>query len=234
LSTANTKTLVFGPGLTSGRPSKVASNIVEGLKDLGHLIHELPKPSTLSKQEMMELATTALASAQSLVLLPGWEDVDDAVVLGQLAHSLGAEAYAWVDMDEGPGLRRLTLEDVRAPLMPGQGILAPDSDHTELPHEEAARIVLGPRGAYYDTPLRNLGRTGLIWSGILYGRLKPGETISAEDVALCMVGVKLARQAFRHKRDNLTDSHGYLMTIEMIRKEKDRLRAEGILGDDDE
>ena len=224
-------TVVFGPGLTSGRHTKNADKIVEHLKALGHTLSPVQREQGQSPSEVLKMGVDALLGAGTLVLLPGWEETNEAVVLGQLANSLGVEAYAWVDMEEGPGLRRLTLEDVRAPLMPGQGIVAPDSDDTELPHEEAARIVLGPRGAYYDTPSRNLGRTGLIWSGILYGRLKPGEIISAEDVAMCMVGVKLARESYRHKRDNLTDAHGYLMTIEMIRKEQDRLRAEG--GEDD-
>lgn len=223
----NPTSVVFGPGLTSGRRTRAAEKILDSLREeLGHTVVDVPRDAGQSATETLQGSVTALLGADALVLLPGWEDTPDAVVLGQLAVSLGRSVYAWSD-SEG-GLRPLTADDVRAPLLPGHGIVAPDSDDTELPHEEAARIVLGPRGAFYDTPLRNLGRTGLIWTGVLYGRLKPGEIISAEDVALCMVGVKLARQAFRHKRDNLTDAHGYLMTVPMIRDEQAQLRAEGI------
>jgi len=59
----------------------------------------------------------------------------------------------------------------------------------------------------------------------LYSKLLPDVVLSAEDVALCMQGVKIAREAFRHKRDNLTDGHGYWMTLEMLLSEKQR-RAE--------
>jgi len=86
----------------------------------------------------------------------------------------------------------------------------------------AARIVLGPRGAYYDHPFDNFARTAHIWTGVLYSKLRDGETVSPEDVAMCMVGVKVAREAFRHKRDNLTDAHGYLLTLEMVLEERDR------------
>jgi len=36
------------------------------------------------------------------------------------------------------------------------------------------------------------------------------------DVPLCMIAVKLARQAHRHKRDNLVDIAGYARTAAMI------------------
>jgi len=99
---------------------------------------------------------------------------------------------------------------------------SPDENRDERPHEEAARIVLGPRGAYYDHPFDNFARTAHIWTGVLYSKLRDGETVSPEDVAMCMVGVKVAREAFRHKRDNLTDAHGYLLTLEMVLEERDR------------
>lgn len=224
------RTVVFGPGLTSGRRTRSADTAVEAWREAGHDIVKLRREPGQSSPAVLRSAAQALLGADCLLLLPGWEDTPEAVVLAQLATAMGLDTYAWGDTEDP---RRLGVDDARAPLLPGQGIIAPDSDDTEMPHEEAARIVLGPRGAFYDTPLRNLGRTGLIWTGILYGRLKPGEVISAEDVSLCMVGVKLARQAYRHKRDNLTDAHGYLMTVEMIRQEKDRLRAEGLCDEPD-
>lgn len=98
----------------------------------------------------------------------------------------------------------------------------PDENRGERPHEEAARIVLGPRGSYYDHPYDNFMRTGYIWTGVLYSKLKDGETVSPEDVALCMNGVKMAREAYRHKRDNLTDGHGYWMAHEMVVEERQR------------
>ena len=184
--------------------------------DLGsyHVVETHPAdiPFDVAMQALSRHDDATVALATNWVLSP------TIIVLAQVAHQLGRTI---VELAPGRHPRVLTHVDIIAPLQAGGGILAPDSDDSERPHEEAARIVLGPRGAVYDTPLRNLGRTGLIWSGILAGKLKDGELVTAEDVALCMVGVKLAREAFHHKRDNLTDAHGYLMTVEMILDERD-------------
>ena len=40
--------------------------------------------------------------------------------------------------------------------------------------------------------------------------------VGAMDVPLCMIAVKLARQAHRHKRDNLVDIAGYARTAAMV------------------
>jgi hypothetical protein len=41
-------------------------------------------------------------------------------------------------------------------------------------------------------------------------RWKAGDPIPAEFVTLMMVGVKLSREAFRHKKDNVVDGKNYL------------------------
>lgn len=152
-------------------------------------------------------------SAERLVVLEGWET--DPALAGAaliLNSALDSSTFELVD----GRARELSEADIVAALTPGAGVVAPDSDPDELPHEEAARIVLGPRGAFYDSPRRNFGRIGLIWSGLLGRKLRDGQLITARDVALMMVGVKLSRESFRHKRDNIVDGHGYLMTLQMI------------------
>jgi hypothetical protein len=73
--------------------------------------------------------------------------------------------------------------------------------------EEAFRLTHGPRAADYGHPLDNMGLTAAIVSAILSRKLK--ESISADEMALVLVGVKLARQLHRTKRDNMTDIAGY-------------------------
>lgn len=90
------------------------------------------------------------------------------------------------------------------------------------PHEEAVELVRGPRGDYYDTPFENFTRIGRIWSGVLHSKLRDGEQVTPEDVALCMIGVKMSREAFRHKRDNIVDMHGYLLTLDDVVEERHR------------
>lgn len=81
---------------------------------------------------------------------------------------------------------------------------------------EADRLVNGPRRADYDHPMPNFRRTAAIWTAVLGEKLQPGVNISPMDVALCMIGVKLAREAFSHKRDNLVDIAGYAATLELV------------------
>jgi hypothetical protein len=214
------KALIIGPGLiTPGRVSKSTHNALADLSSRGYESMVPPRQTGDDTTHTHKAAAKATLTADCVILLPGWEDLSEAVVLSQLAISLGTPVLAYADSETEPSA--LKRDEVIAPIMPGFGVLAPDANEDELPHEEAARMVLGPRGAYYGTPLKNLGATGLIWTGLLASKLRDGQEITAEDVALCMVGLKLSREANRHKRDNITDSHGYLMTIEMIREERD-------------
>ena len=83
--------------------------------------------------------------------------------------------------------------------------------------EEAQRLVHGDRGEDYGHPINDFTRTGKIWSAIL------GINVSAEQVALCMVGVKISREVNKPKRDNRVDAAGYLETLDMVIEERDRL-----------
>jgi hypothetical protein len=76
--------------------------------------------------------------------------------------------------------------------------------------QEAQRLVHGDRGADYGHPIHDFARTARIWSAILGVDVKP------EQVALCMVGVKISRECNKPKRDNRVDGAGYFETLEMI------------------
>lgn len=82
--------------------------------------------------------------------------------------------------------------------------------------EEAQRIISNDRNRSYDHPLDNFSRIATIWSVILDIEVTP------EQVGLCMAGLKLARQTFKHSRDNLVDGAGYLGTIDMVIQERYR------------
>ena len=79
--------------------------------------------------------------------------------------------------------------------------------------EEAVRLVHGDRDADYGSPIEDFTRTAALWSGIL------GHPVTAQDVALCMVCVKLSRQVHKSKQDNLTDSIGYLLCLHWINED---------------
>lgn len=80
----------------------------------------------------------------------------------------------------------------------------------------AARLVNEDRAQLYGHPLDNLTRAANIWSVIL------DVDVTAEQVALCMVGMKIARQVHREQMDNVADAVGYLLTYGMIQEERSR------------
>lgn len=70
--------------------------------------------------------------------------------------------------------------------------------------------LLSERGNDYDEPRANHSRIAAIWSAIL------GVEVSAHQAALCMVGVKLAREAYKHKADNCDDGEAYFRIARII------------------
>lgn len=76
--------------------------------------------------------------------------------------------------------------------------------------EEAQNAVYGDRQADYGTVTENFGTIAKLWSAVLKVEVTP------EQVGLCMVQVKVARQMYRPKRDNLVDGAGYFATLEKL------------------
>lgn len=75
---------------------------------------------------------------------------------------------------------------------------------------EAQNAVYGDRQADYGTVTENFGTIAKLWSAVLKTEVTP------EQVALCMVQVKVARQMYKPKRDNLVDGAGYFATLEKL------------------
>lgn len=73
--------------------------------------------------------------------------------------------------------------------------------------DEAIHITAGDRATTYGHPADDFTRAGKIWEAIL------GTPVTAEQVALCMVGIKLARLGHTpNHRDSVVDAIGYLLT----------------------
>lgn len=86
------------------------------------------------------------------------------------------------------------------------------TDETIL--QEAQRLVHGDRQAAYGHPLDDFSRTAAMWAAIL------GHPVTAEQVGLCMIAVKVSRQCNAPKRDNMTDAAGYAATVQMVVEER--------------
>lgn len=87
---------------------------------------------------------------------------------------------------------------------------------------EANSLVNGDRQNDYGTPRENYAGIAKVWSGILTRKLKVD--ITPEEAALMMVGLKLQRQAMKHKRDNLVDAQGYLLVYSHIQEDGGELK----------
>lgn len=79
---------------------------------------------------------------------------------------------------------------------------------------EAIDLVTGDRQAAYGHPSRNFQETADLWSVVL------GIQVTPEQVALCMVQVKIARELHNSKRDNLVDAIGYLLAYDACSPEQ--------------
>jgi hypothetical protein len=71
--------------------------------------------------------------------------------------------------------------------------------------------IITERAADYGPPEANLSRTAALWSSYL------GTCISAHDVAMCMILVKVSRAKAGSKADNYTDIAGYAEIAEQLR-----------------
>lgn len=80
--------------------------------------------------------------------------------------------------------------------------------------EEAQKVVYGDRQDDYGTVTENFNTIAKLWSVVLKTDVTP------EQVGLCMVQLKVARQMYKPKRDNLVDGAGYFATIEKMENEK--------------
>lgn len=76
--------------------------------------------------------------------------------------------------------------------------------------EEAERIVGGARRQDYGDVRESFERIAMAWSAVL------ASPVTAEQVALCMIGLKLVRESHAHKRDNIVDVCGYARCLERM------------------
>jgi len=79
--------------------------------------------------------------------------------------------------------------------------------------DEAKQAVYGDRQSDYGSVSDNFQTIADLWSVILKTK------VTKEQVGLCMVQVKVARQMFKPKRDNLVDGAGYFATLEKMEEE---------------
>ncbi len=78
--------------------------------------------------------------------------------------------------------------------------------------EEAQEIISGPRRESYGSVEASFTRIANLWTPIVGIRVTP------QQVALCMIQLKVAREANSHSRDNLVDISGYAALLGDLNK----------------
>ena len=76
--------------------------------------------------------------------------------------------------------------------------------------DEALKIVTGPRRESYGPVQRSFQETADIWSVVLKQKVTP------QQVVLCMIGLKLQREANKPHRDNRVDIAGYDFLLDIL------------------
>ena len=155
----------------------------------------------LPREIFLRLDVILLAQCDAIALLPGWERSAGATLEAVLATEIGLrffDAISGMQLEEPPRTTYAAESGMNSVL------------------DTAKQVTGGPRCTDYGHPADDFAKTAAMWTGILADRLAEGESITAGDVPLCMIAVKLARQAHRHKRDNLVDIAGYARTASMV------------------
>ena len=79
---------------------------------------------------------------------------------------------------------------------------------------DAIRLVDEDRNDSYGTPAENLGRIAEMWSAFI------GTEITADDVALMMVLLKISRSKAGYSRDNAVDGVAYFLIHDSLARYK--------------
>jgi hypothetical protein len=159
--------------------------------------------TTLLREQYLRLAVVQLTECDAIALLPDWQGSAGARLEYLIAWSLGLRAFDAKTMRPLANAPEVLVTLVY--VKPPETILA-----------EANRLTSADRNHDYGHPRDDFARTARMWTGILAARLREGAAVEPMDVPLCMIAVKVAREAHRHKRDNLVDIAGYARTAAMV------------------
>jgi len=95
--------------------------------------------------------------------------------------------------------------------------------------QQAQETISGPREQEYGNKLQNFSQISMIWQGILAPKMLPDSVITPEDVALLMIGVKMARLAKSPDHfDSILDVAGYAGCYSHL--QEDRSAGKELLG----
>lgn len=146
-------------------------------------------------REFLRHDIAAVAAADTVFVLPGWEQSKGATFELSVAHKLGIPVY---DFE--------TAKLVAPPV--------------ETVCQEADRLVAVDRQHDYGHPLDDFTKVVGMVNALFADKLR--EPLVAEDWPLIMECVKMSRERSRPKRDNRVDGCGYWKTLDLVHEERER------------
>lgn len=177
------------------------------LRARGHVVHcpaedSLARgfdPSTQPPIEVVKASMRrdfeAILRAEAIAVIPGWEKSKGVAVELAMAAAIG------IPVLHADTLGNLENWEARQPaaVPVGESIL-----------DEASRLTAGARMQDYAPAAINHGRCAALWSTYL------GKEVTADDVCLMMILLKIARGMHKVTRDTLVDIAGYARNVEQI------------------
>lgn len=95
----------------------------------------------------------------------------------------------------------------------------------------AEKLIRGDRQQDYGDKLENFSQIAELWTATLRRTLRPGAEITAEEVGLCMMQVKIARLSGKpDHRDSILDVAGYAGCYDDILDERQRISINPLIG----
>lgn len=253
LEGASTDTHIYIAGPMSGYPNynyDAFFSVEDRLRRGGYTNINNPAKHFNGKQDLpweqyLSAAIQSVMESEAIIVLPGWThspgarlEIAIATVMGHVTYSAVRQpsaGYEFVlrNVGEAKPMVSALLGMSDHPLIPPtddkpEPQQTQQTKETQMPHEEAASLVHGARQSDYGHPFDNYTRLSMMWNGLLDGKLKPGldGLLTPEDCVLMLAAMKLVRQTNKPKRDNIVDTHGYLMVHEMIDDERQRRAQE--------
>ena len=148
-----------------------------------------------------------IATADAIVFLNGWHKSKGARLEYQCAKLMGITMY-----NEDFNYLDHSIIDSESDSMPLNGKKEPFI-HEESVCVTADKLVNDDRQDTYGHPFWNFKDIATIWGVVL-----DKDNITPEQVGLCMMGTKIAREKHMHKLDNLVDAAGYAKAVQKIKQ----------------
>lgn len=120
--------------------------------------------------------------------------------VGYLRHCY---VCVWEEQGLHPSVTSVAPAATPSPTTPGICANTTALPHAKATFDRAYSLISGNRRDAYGDVHSSFARIALTWSGVL------GVTVTAQQVALCMIALKLCREANRHKQDSIDDMCGY-------------------------